>query len=262
MSAVYYNENNEHTAQWLTNLTRAGLLPQGVVDHRDIRSVQPHDLMGYAQCHFFAGIGGWPVAAQLAGWPSDLPIWSGSCPCQPWSKAGEGTGRHDARHLWPEWFRLIRACRPPFVVGEQVADAVGRGWVDEVAGCLEGVGYAFRAVVIPACSSGAFHRRDRVFFVADSGGQGLSRAQQSTRSIQAKQASDVRPSTAERDRRPPWWDYRQQRGQDGISRMVQPGVSLLTHGISARVAVIGALGNAIVPQLAAEVLSAYLDCLS
>lgn len=86
----YYNEINKYAAEWLRNLIAAGLVPPGDVDERSIVDVQPDDLRGYVQCHFFAGIGGWAYAARLAGWPDDRELWTGSCPCQPFSSAGGG----------------------------------------------------------------------------------------------------------------------------------------------------------------------------
>ncbi|MFC5039239.1 DNA cytosine methyltransferase [Tianweitania sediminis] len=137
------------------------------MDERSIVDVQPDDLRGYSQCHFFAGIGGWSYAARLAGWPDSRLLWTGSCPCQPFSVAGKGEGQNDERHLWPVFFDLIRACRPDVVMGEQVAAAVGKDWLDGVSADLEGIGYACGATVVPACAVDAPHRRDRLWFVAD-----------------------------------------------------------------------------------------------
>jgi hypothetical protein len=60
-----------------------------------------------------------------AGWPDDEPIWTGSCPCQPFSAAGKGGGFADERHLWPAFHWLIEQCRPELVLGEQVASKDG-----------------------------------------------------------------------------------------------------------------------------------------
>ena len=129
---AYYNEFDPAAAEWLRWLIAHGHIAPGVVDSRSITEVQPDDLIGFTQCHFFAGIGGWSYAARLAGWPDDRPLWTGSCPCQPFSVAGKGGGVDDARHLWPDFFRLIRECRPPVIWGEQVSAAAGkRTRVDE-----------------------------------------------------------------------------------------------------------------------------------
>lgn len=117
----YYNEFDPSAAAWLRELIAAGLIPYGDVDERSIEDVKPGDLRGYRQCHFFAGIGGWSHALELAGWPADRPVWTGSCPCQPFSSAGKGAGFDDQRHLWPAWMRLIATCKPPIIFGEQVA---------------------------------------------------------------------------------------------------------------------------------------------
>ena len=122
----YYNEFDKFAANWLRELIKAGLIPDGHVDDRDIKDVMPNDLKGYVQHHFFAGIGGWPLALHLAGWGATRPVWTGSCPCQPLSVAGKGEGEKDERHIWPEFHRLIGQCKPPTVFGEQVASKLGR----------------------------------------------------------------------------------------------------------------------------------------
>jgi len=164
--AAYYNEIEPYAAEWLRNLIKAGHIPHGEVDTRSIVDVAPDDLRGFTQCHFFAGIGGWGHALRLAGWPDDRPIWTGSCPCQPFSVAGKGAGTDDPRHLWPHFHRLITAVRPPVVMGEQVAGAAGYGWLDGVRADLAREGYASRGVDIPACSVDAPHIRQRLYWVA------------------------------------------------------------------------------------------------
>ena len=160
----YYNEWEKFPAQWLRELAADGLIPEGVVDERSITELRPEDLAGFNQCHFFAGIGGWPRALELAGIPADFPIWSGSCPCQPFSTAGKRHGAADERNLWHIWFELIRVCRPAAVVGEQVASAIAVGWLDRVLDDLESAGYETWACVLPACSVGAPHIRSRLFW--------------------------------------------------------------------------------------------------
>ena len=163
----YYNEFDPYAAQWLRNLIEAGHIPKGEVDSRSIKDVKASELVKYTQCHFFAGLGGWSHALRLAGWPEDRPVWTGSCPCQPFSAAGAGGGVTDERHLWPVWFNLIRECRPDVIFGEQVEAAINHGWLDLVQADLEGEGYACGAVGIPAGGVGAPHIRQRLWFVAD-----------------------------------------------------------------------------------------------
>ena len=102
---------------------------------------------------------------------SDLPtrpdVICGGFPCQPFSQAGKQQAQDDARHLWPEMFRLIRECRPTWVVGENVAGLIRLG-LDEVLTDLESEGYSTRTFNIPACSVGAPHLRQRLWIVAHS----------------------------------------------------------------------------------------------
>lgn len=169
-SRAYYNENDPRAAQWLRELISINIIAPGDVDERSIEDIAPNDLVGYSQCHFFAGIGGWSYALRLAGWPDDRPVWSGSCPCQPFSAAGKRAGFDDERHLWPIWRRLISQCSPPIIFGEQVAHGIGGAWFDVVHTDLEAQGYAVGSAVLGAHSAGAPHIRQRRYFVADACG--------------------------------------------------------------------------------------------
>jgi len=173
VSRAYYNEINPYAAQWLRNLIAAGHIAPGDVDERSIEDVRPADLVGYTQCHFFAGIGIWSASLRAAGWSDDRPVWTGSCPCQPFSTAGKGEGFDDERHLWPAWFHLVRVCRPATVFGEQVANGDGIAWVDLVHRDMEGEGYAIGAADLCAAGWGAPHIRQRLYFVAHAHGDEL-----------------------------------------------------------------------------------------
>ena len=164
---AYYNEVDAYAAEWIRNLIAADLITAGDVDTRSVVDVRPSDLRDYGRCHFFAGIGVWDYALGLAGWPSDRPIWTGSCPCQPFSTAGRRGGTADERHLWPAWHHLIAECRPATVLGEQVAGADGLAWLDLVHADMDGLGYAFGAADLCAAGVGAPHIRQRLWFVAD-----------------------------------------------------------------------------------------------
>ena len=164
---AYYNEHDAYAAQWLRNLIAAGHIAPGDVDERSICDVSPDELVGYRQCHFFAGIGVWSHALRSAGWADDREVWTGSCPCQPFSAAGKQGGFADERHLWPEFFRLISERRPHVVFGEQVASPDGLAWLDAVSSDMEGAGYAFGAVDTCAAGFGAPHIRQRLYFVGD-----------------------------------------------------------------------------------------------
>lgn len=195
---AYYNEFDKAAAQRLRSLIAAGLIPAGDVDERSIEDVTPADLAGYTQCHFFAGIGGWPLALRIAGWSDSRPAWTGSCPCQPFSQAGKGAGFEDERHLWPAWQHLIAQRRPPVIFGEQVAGAAVGPWIDLVHADLEGMGYAFGCVPFPAASVGAPHIRDRTYWLAYAGSTGLpqrgsdGRIQREAVGASAREAADGR----------------------------------------------------------------------
>lgn len=165
--SAYYNEIDPFAAQWLRNLIADGHIAPGEVDERSIEDVTPDDLRGFTQCHFFAGIGVWSHSLRLAGWPDDRPVWTGSCPCQPFSAAGKGDGFTDERHLWPHFFHLISERRPQHVFGEQVAARNANVWFDLVQADLEGMGYAFGLVPFTSASIGAPHIRERAYWVAD-----------------------------------------------------------------------------------------------
>jgi DNA (cytosine-5)-methyltransferase 1 len=199
--AAYYNEIDPYAAQWLRNLIAAGHIAPGDVDERSINDVKADDLKSYTQCHFFAGIGVWSHALRLAGWPDDRPVWTGSCPCQPFSAAGKQQGTADDRHLWPVWFNLIRQRKPAVVFGEQVEAAIRHGWLDLVQTDLEGTNYRFAAVGIPAAGFGAPHIRQRLWFVADSAMRGRQQQLhiQSTEVFRGEAASEkqVQQSSAD-----------------------------------------------------------------
>ena len=336
---AYYNEHDPFAAAWLRELIRDGLIPAGHVDERDIQLVQPSDLAGYKQCHFFAGIGGWAYALGLAGW--DGPVWTGSCPCQPFSAAGKGAGFDDPRHLWPSWFRLIRECRPPVVFGEQVANSDGLAWFDTVSTDLEAEAYAVGAADLAAASVEAPHLRQRLFFVADSqrraaerhrlgmavppggtaeaaqerervrpdvgdggksgvalgdtsitGLEGLCDPSQGTERREVTRrhgratgcACGVAHAASARRSSRRLSEHANQQGScglqpdrsgagrfwdgavwlpctDGKARPTQPGLFPLAHGIPNRVGTLRGAGNAIVPQVAAQFIRAYLEAM-
>ena len=155
-----FNEIDPYAAEWLRNLGADRVLEKSIAD------VAPEELHDATRFHTFAGIGLWEYALRLAGWPADVPVWTGSCPCQPFSTAGKGKGEEDPRHLWPDWRNLIELCRPPILFGEQVASPAGREWLDSVSADLETLGYAVGSADLCAAGVGAPHIRQRLFFVA------------------------------------------------------------------------------------------------
>jgi len=139
---AYYNEIDPYAVEWLRTLIKEGHIAPGIVDDRSIEDVTPNDLEGFNQCHFFAGIGIWSLSLKQAGWPDEQPVWTGSCPCQPFSQAGKKVGFADQRHLWPALHWLIKQCQPDVIFGEQVPSKDGLSWFDVVQSDMEGEDYS------------------------------------------------------------------------------------------------------------------------
>lgn len=293
MTDALYNEIDAYPAAWLRNLIAADHIPPGHVDERSIADLTAADIGGAVQAHFFAGIGGWSHALELAGWPAARPVWTGSCPCQPFSQAGKQKGTSDERHLWPEMRRLIAECRPPVVFGEQVASRLGRDWLAGVRADLEGLGYAVGAADLCAAGVGAPHIRQRLYWgavrLADASGAGLEVGER-VGAIQFAEGCAHPRETPElrrpdsgladadhdgcRQGVPPtspagyggsvgpeswagvWHDC-----LDGNRRRIpaEPELFPLAHGVPGRVGQLRAYGNAIVPQVAAAFITAFME---
>ena len=289
----FYNEHDPKAAAWLRELIAAGHIAPGIVDERSIKDIDPAELYDYTQCHFFAGIGGWSLALRLAGWPDNKPVWTGSCPCQPFSAAGRGEVDKDERHLWPAFRDAIAKCKPAICFGEQVASADGRIWLAGVRTDLEGLGYGVGAADLCAAGVGAPHRRQRLFWMAyaDGGKPGNGKLQRGGQHRQRAQDGGARElgnaSGAERgpqaegrqnehDRQDAgreeaagghrlhgaWSDFDVFQFSDGKARRVESGTFPLADGIPGRVGLLRGYGNAIVPQVAAEFVSACLEAVS
>jgi DNA (cytosine-5)-methyltransferase 1 len=330
----WYNENDPKAAAWLRELIKRGLIAPGIVDERSIIDVKAEELTEYRQCHFFAGIGGWSLALRLAGVHDDEEVWTGSCPCQPFSVAGKAEGVGDERHLWPTFHRLIAQRRPAVVFGEQVASKDGRLWLAGVRVDMEGTGYAVGAADLCAAGVGAPHPRQRLYWLADSGYEpawwvsesnqtqsgrpfrdaagcsvsvcglgdtasegllsgthgGLCEGEKNAgprngefersggdvfgvgntiiprleRQSRDEQNGNQSRRIGKRTERPvaaagPWGDWRSVRFTDGKIRRIESGTSPLAHGVPSRVVRLRGYGNAIVPQVAAEFIQAYIE---
>ena len=242
--SAYYNENDPKAAAWLRELIKADLIAPGEVDERSIEDVRPDDLKGFQQCHFFAGIGGWSYALRLAGWEDSREVWTGSCPCQPFSAAGQGKGTADDRHLWPAFYWLISQCSPSVVFGEQVASKDGMAWLAGVQADLEELGYRTAGADLCAAGIGAPHIRQRLWWVCDSVRPRLS------------PGTDEQAGVAASDM---WADTISIPCGDGKNRRIEPGLEPLVDGLPGRVGLLRGYGNAIVPQVAAEFIRAFMQ---
>ncbi len=187
-------------------------------------------------------------------------------PCQPFSVAGQRQGSADRRHLWPEFKRLIGDRKPATVFGEQVASADGRIWLSGVRADLEALGYAVGSADLCAAGVGAPHIRQRLWWVADSTRNGLERSGGqngggSNAGIPPHGNYGRSWSCRTLNAGMGWGQYDILPCFDGKSRRVESGTFPLAHGISERVGKLRAFGNAIVPQLAAEFIAAYIEVL-
>lgn len=275
--SVYYNDNDARCCAWIRELIADGHLPEGYVDERPIQDVRADELAGYTQCHLFAGIGGWPYALRLAGVPESANIWTGSCPCQPFSVAGKRKGTADERHVWPEFSRLIGECHPATVFGEQVASRDGREWLSGVFADLETLGYAVAGADLCAASVGAPHIRQRLYWVALATSTGTGSNERRIWEEHRDDSSDIRLADSDDTRSQgrngailreragelsTWSGSAPYQCRDGKTRRIpiEPALFPLAYGIPERVGLLRGAGNAIVPQVAAAFVKAVNEC--
>lgn len=251
--AAYYNEHDPYAAQWLRNLIAAGHIAPGDVDERSITEVSADDLGSYTQCHFFAGIGVWSHALRRAGWDDTQPIWTGSCPCQPFSAAGERKGFDDERHLWPVWRSLIAQRRPPALLGEQVSSPGGLKWFDAIYTDLEDAGYAVAATDLCAASFGAAHIRQRLYWLAsDTRNLGAPRPRYTESISQSRQRGPDCPLGMQQIINSPFVP-----GRGWPQPLLRKGVDEFTGWVGR----IGAYGNALHAETATQFCGAVMEAL-
>jgi len=276
-----YNEIDPYAVRWLRALIDRGLIADGIVDDRPIQDLRPSDVAGFTQCHFFAGLGGWSLALRTAGWPDDRPVWTGSCPCQPFSVSGKRKGFDDPRHLWPFFRDLIREHGASTVFGEQVAGA--SDWLSLVRGDLEAMGRAVGAIPIEAACAGADHFRDRYWFVAhrddersqkpigqsgDAESQRTAAARDHIRAVVDDPELGWGEGGSEHEFRSRGFtaaiasleDRQYFECPDGKwRRLPPPRVRWLGNGVPARVDKLRAIGNAIDPRPAAAFIKSFME---
>ena len=181
-----------------------------------------------------------------------VTLLTGGFPCQPFSDVGRKRGQADDRYLWPEMFRVICEARPNWVLGENVAGIKNMA-LDQALSDLEGEDYEVQSFVIPACAVNAPHRRDRVWICA------MDVAK--PKSLRARGGSC---KSGER------WQGLVQKEQEGCemggetegcrsgtgewSEELESSIPRVLDGVSNRMDRCHALGNAIVPQVAAEII--------
>lgn len=238
---TFYNDNDPYCVAWLENLIDAGLITKGVVSDKGIEELTARDVHGFTRAHFFAGIAGWDLALALAGWPDDKPVWTGSCPCQPFSQAGRRAGFVDERHLWPVWFKLIAECRPATIFGEQVSSKDGRVWLDRVRADLETLGYAVGAADLCAAGIDAPHIRQRLWWVADA-------KRGATELYRHELATEAQGMSGETRQQRFWPDVRNDGADSGLEHATTTGLEGATGTLVQRricgPSINGGLGNA------------------
>ena len=287
----YYTDHDPGVCRWLDTLVYFGDLPSGEVDPRCVSEITPETVAHHRRCHFFAGIGGWAHALELAGWPEDRPVWTASLPCQPFSQAGRQTGTDDDRHLWPTFRNLVEQCLPATLFGEQVASPLGRTWLASVQTDLEALGYTTAAADLCAAGIGSPHIRQRIYWcairVADGNGTGLEvlREQPPWRELAsverdstvggmvqpdgagrepgraATEAARYRGSSEPAGCTDPWGFIQQVPCADGKSRPIEPGIEPLVNGLPGRMGLLRGYGNAIVSQVAEVFIRSVMECL-
>jgi len=196
-------------------------------------------------------------------------ILTGGFPCQPFSVAGKRGGKTDDRYLWPAMLKVIAATRPRWVLAENVPGII-KMELDTVLSDLEAEGYATGTFIIPACAVAAPHRRDRVWIVAHSN---ISRDSQSgffNTSVSTEPSQDVADSQRKRlemresirshnDQEQPTIERSCCQWKPESEWFAESGMGRVSNGIPHRVDRIRALGNAIVPQIAYEIIKTILQ---
>ena len=272
----------------------------------------------------FSGIGGFDLAAEWMGWENvfhcekaefprkvlkqnfpnsisyadikntdftihsgDIEIITGGFPCQPFSIAGKRKGNQDDRYLWSEMLRAIREIKPEYVVGENVRGLInwnGGMVFDQVQTDLEAQGYEVLPFILPACGVNAWHRRDRIWFIAHSNNSNeIRRSKKNDRSKKEEQlpkrnkvqffseSIDLRADSNNRSKRTERSCEKSipelkglQRSEDGgiyaditgRSAVSTPVLCRSYNGIPNGVDRVKAYGNAIVPQVAYQIFKA------
>ena len=255
-------------------------------------TVQFVELENYAQRVLTKNFPGVPIHDNIKTFDATkfrgLWLITGGYPCQPFSQAGQRQGEEDDRHLWPEMFRVICEARPAYVLCENVAGHITMG-LDTVLSDLEGEGYTCQSFVIPAVAKDAKHRRDRIWIVANSQSNGSKRGsghipkQNGTKEERGETSVQPKPIVSSEDvaysKSIGWVEGEYEHGNPhegsttgrwGVSDstfrnsesggsarplwLPEPSVGRVVDGLPNRMDRLKGLGNAIVPQVAYEIM--------
>lgn len=162
---------------------------------------------------------------------------TGGFPCQPFSYAGKRRGSEDDRYLWPAMLDVIARCKPSWVLGENVP-GISDLALDEVLTGLEDAGYSTQSLEIPACAVDAPHIRSRIWILAH---RSEIRANEGLESLQKAEISRQSGGVS-------WGDW--------VSWLDSSYFAGAHDGLSNWVGANQSLGNAIVPQVAFQILKA------
>jgi len=178
-----------------------------------------------------------------------INLLTGGFPCQPFSQAGKRRGKDDDRYLWPEMFRIIKETNPNWIIGENVAGIINLGLQETITN-LEALGYEVRAFNISALSIDAIHKRERIWIVANSNGKRQQIWKKTNDKKKKQRTQNIIEGCSFREILKEWQGWESTpyicRGDDGIPNW--------THRIKG-------LGNAIVPQVAYQIIKAIKDLL-
>lgn len=236
----------------------------------------------------FAGIGGFSLAASWNGvrtvaqceldpkcrafleeaWPdtekhNDVRTFDGEryagawlltagVPCQPASRAGKQRGSTDDRWLWPAALAVLGRVRPTWALFEN-PPGIGDVGLTGILADVEALGYEVRVFGIPACAVGSPQRRERYWIVChmgepDSDGRAAGQCQAEAARYRSAAESNVGGF---------WRDYVWLPCADGKVRRAPDDSVGLVDGLHK--SVLAALGNSIVPQVAAEIINAMIE---
>lgn len=208
-----------------------------------------------------------------------VDLLTGGPPCQPASCAGKREGCKDNRWLWPEALKAVEHAKPRWVLLENPTGilSLNNGMEFEgICSALEGMGYWVENFVIPASAVGAWHKRNRIWIVANTnriGCKGMASSEcgqksrgtlscdgniqiatntDSTRLSVREMLTGVHEETNSENSGSPW-----------ITHWLEAVVKFcgVADGLPERLDPhrrdrIKALGNAIVPQVAAQIMMA------